>query len=377
MRTMPPARSHERSATCRLPTGCRRPASHACPARAARASPACAASRSSRSSMSTPSRWSISCRNTRPEQLVALDDDLVAVEVEALHGDDLRAHDLEREAGQRQAALLVDPLARRLDDLGVEEHVRAGLVVDVVDEEPLLHPDLRRGETRRPGASYIVSYIASTSFTSAPSISVTGAAGRLSTGSPKSADRVSRHRPWYRPAPPAQIRGGSTAARTGRRCRPDASAGASASASASQSGAHERPAVGRARTPARRDARRPRRSSSRSGASSPESSASAPNGGNPSMRRSSISASATSAGSAVHERLHDHVVGHAGLERAAASRRADAPARSCAPRVMSQCACDGRAVPRREQLLVEVEVRDERRAGGGGPTHGAARLRCR
>src|SRR4051794_34461930 len=37
-----------------------------------------------------------------------------------------------------------------------------------------------------PFASYIVSYIASTSFTSAPSMSVTGAVGRLSTGSPKS-----------------------------------------------------------------------------------------------------------------------------------------------------------------------------------------------
>ena len=51
------------------------------------------------------------------EQLVALDHDLVAVEVEALHGDELRPHDVEREAGQRQAALFVLPLAARLDDL--------------------------------------------------------------------------------------------------------------------------------------------------------------------------------------------------------------------------------------------------------------------
>src|SRR3954463_5707323 len=42
-----------------------------------------------------------------PEELVALDHDLVAVEVETLHGHDLRPHDLEREAGQRQATLLV------------------------------------------------------------------------------------------------------------------------------------------------------------------------------------------------------------------------------------------------------------------------------
>ena len=46
------------------------------------------------------------------EQLVALDHDLVAVEVEALHGDDLGPHDLEREPGQREAAFLVGPLAR-------------------------------------------------------------------------------------------------------------------------------------------------------------------------------------------------------------------------------------------------------------------------
>src|SRR5437762_10051702 len=36
------------------------------------------------------------------EQLVALDDDLVAVEVESLHRDDLGPHDLERETGQRE-----------------------------------------------------------------------------------------------------------------------------------------------------------------------------------------------------------------------------------------------------------------------------------
>ena len=83
------------------------------------------------------------------EELVALHDDLVAVEVEPLHRHDLRPDDLERETREREAALFVAPFAGRLDDLRVEQHV--GAVADVVDEEALLHTDLGRGQadTRR------------------------------------------------------------------------------------------------------------------------------------------------------------------------------------------------------------------------------------
>src|SRR5262245_66426978 len=54
------------------------------------------------------------------EQLVALEHDLVPVEVEAAHGDVFRAHDLEVEAGHGEATLLRRDLTRGLDDLGVD-----------------------------------------------------------------------------------------------------------------------------------------------------------------------------------------------------------------------------------------------------------------
>src|SRR4029078_8435954 len=57
-----------------------------------------------------------------PEELVALDDDLVTVEVEALHRHDLGAHDLEGQAGKGETPLFELPLARLLDDLRVEQH---------------------------------------------------------------------------------------------------------------------------------------------------------------------------------------------------------------------------------------------------------------
>ena len=72
-----------------------------------------------RSNMSTPSRWSSSCWNSRASQLVGLDLDLVAVEVVRREQDLLRPHDLDVEAGDRQAALVVHPLAPALLDLGL------------------------------------------------------------------------------------------------------------------------------------------------------------------------------------------------------------------------------------------------------------------
>ena len=80
------------------------------------------------------------------EQVVALEDDLVAVEVEAPHGDALGAHDLEAVAGHRQAPLVGERPRRRLDDLGVDDDRGTLALVQVEGEEPLAHPDLRRGE---------------------------------------------------------------------------------------------------------------------------------------------------------------------------------------------------------------------------------------
>ena len=117
-------------------------------------------------------------------ELVGLDGDLVAVEVEADDVDPVRADDLPRQAGHREAALLVDPLAVGLDDLGVDHALGPGAVVEVLDEEALLHADLRARPGRGPAPSYIVSTMSSTRRTSLPSMSVTSAACCLSTGSP-------------------------------------------------------------------------------------------------------------------------------------------------------------------------------------------------
>ena len=75
-------------------------------------------------------------------------------------------------------------------------------------------------------------------------------------------------------------------------------------------------------------------------------------------------ASATSAG---RPRTSARTTSWSGM-RVCTSSRVSArgrPASSCAPRVSEPVRLRRGAVPRREQLLVEVEVRDERRAGGG------------
>ena len=104
----------------------------------------CAGSSSRCSSSSTPSRWSSSCWNSRASSSSASIETSLPSRSTPDEVDLLRAHDLEREAGHREAALVVDPLAPRLLITGLMS-VR-GPVADVVDEEPLLHADLRRGQ---------------------------------------------------------------------------------------------------------------------------------------------------------------------------------------------------------------------------------------
>src|SRR5579875_284840 len=78
------------------------------------------------------------------QQLVGLDVEWLAVEADATQVHLLRAHDRPGQAGDRQAALLVGPLAAGLDDLGVDD--RGGPAAHVVDEQAALHADLGRGE---------------------------------------------------------------------------------------------------------------------------------------------------------------------------------------------------------------------------------------
>ena len=127
---------------------------------------------------------------------------------------------------------------------------------------------------------------------------------------------------------------------------------------------HERAPVGRAEHLHRRAATsRPRSASAAAStaASSPESSASAPNGGKPSAPAPVRLGVGDERGLPFHERTHDLVVGLAGLHDEA--RLVARPAREELRAARRQPVRLRRGpVARREQLLVEVEERDERRA---------------
>ena len=84
-------------------------------------------------------------------QLRGFDGYLVAIEATANHVHPVGPHDLPREARNRQAALLVRPLAIGLDDLGVDDGLGAAAVVEVPDEQALLHADLRRSQAEAGG----------------------------------------------------------------------------------------------------------------------------------------------------------------------------------------------------------------------------------
>ena len=137
-----------------------------------------------RSNISTPFRWSSSCWNSRPASSLGLDLDRVAVEVETPHEHLVRAQHLDVQTGDAEAALVVDPLAAALDDLGVDDRPSARRRC----------PRRRSASARRsavpPGrcrsrSSYSVSNMSSTSRAILPSMSVTAAALVFSTGSPK------------------------------------------------------------------------------------------------------------------------------------------------------------------------------------------------
>lgn len=87
------------------------------------------------------------------EQLVGFEAHLVAVEIETGDLDLLRTTDLEVPARHRQTSLVEPPFAVGTGDPGVDQHSAIGLAIgaDVIDEETLLHTDLRGGETEAGG----------------------------------------------------------------------------------------------------------------------------------------------------------------------------------------------------------------------------------
>lgn len=90
-------------------------------------------------------------------QLIGLDADLVAVEVEAHDVHCLRAGDLPRQTRHRQTALLVHPFAVAFLEHRVDEHL--GAVAVVVDEEALPDPDLGSGQAESIGVVHRVEHV--------------------------------------------------------------------------------------------------------------------------------------------------------------------------------------------------------------------------
>ena len=186
-----------------------------------------------------------------------------------------------------------------------------------------------------PGASYIVSYIASTSFASTPSTSMTGAAGRFSTGSPNTRIVCVAMRCML---PTANLRGSPRHTRTEPRRfvggsdprgvdgGSEAAVGSSGWECLGQRGRkgvgiprlHEGMAVARAEDP--RAASRKTATAARSASSSPLRSASPPKGGYPSVCRRVTSPSRTISGRPAATRAHDFVVGRPCLEQQARFR---------------------------------------------------------
>ena len=113
---------------------------------------------STRSSSSTPSRWSISCWNIRPSSSSPSSTTSLPSRSRPRIVTTLRAHDLEAEAGHREAALLVEPLAVASTISGLMSTCGTVALVQVEGEQPLAarRPAERRG--RRPPRS-IVSYM--------------------------------------------------------------------------------------------------------------------------------------------------------------------------------------------------------------------------
>ena len=96
------------------------------------------------------------------QQLVALDRDLVPLEVVAGEVDLLGAHDRPGQPGHREAALLVLPLAARLGDDRVDDDAGPRflvLVVQVEHEQPLLHAHLGRSQAQARGGVHRCNHV--------------------------------------------------------------------------------------------------------------------------------------------------------------------------------------------------------------------------
>ena len=77
-------------------------------------------------------------------EIVGLVFDDLAVHIDPAEQDGTGSHQLDVEAGDRKAALVVHPFTRRLDDLWIEDG--SPIPIEIPDDNLLLHTDLRGGE---------------------------------------------------------------------------------------------------------------------------------------------------------------------------------------------------------------------------------------
>ena len=77
-------------------------------------------------------------------EIVGLVFDDLAVHIDPAEQDGTGSHQLDVEAGDREAALVVHPFTRRLDDLWIENG--SPIPIEIPDDNLLLHTDLRGGE---------------------------------------------------------------------------------------------------------------------------------------------------------------------------------------------------------------------------------------
>lgn len=93
------------------------------------------------------------------KELVGFELDVVAVEVQSGDADLLRAHDVPVQTWDRQAAFGELPFARRFGDHRVDQHLSPVAFAEVVDEEALLHTNLRRGQTHARSVVHGVEHV--------------------------------------------------------------------------------------------------------------------------------------------------------------------------------------------------------------------------
>ena len=313
------------------------------------------------------------------QELVGLDGDLVAVEVEPGEMDLLGPDDGPGQPGHRQAALVVGPLPPGFGEHGVHHGDRARPVAGVVDEHALLYTDLGRGQADAGGLVHGLHHVVG-ELLERPVDLVDFRRPLAQHGVAVETDGVPRHaRPSYRDASGSLGRGAQ--ARTGSTSTRSRPGGRGTAASRSHNvgvvgGPHRPHPVDGPRTATAVGGGAPAARPVGVGAG-PDTTAMALKGGRPRARRTSVSAAgqrpgsadtaATSAGGGAGGSGPPPAPGHGPRRRRppAPAPRAGRPG-PAAPAPARRPGTGGRAAP----------SRTPKNTTASAPARGAARLRC-